>query len=294
MDISALLREKLPRLSLEENFSFAAHTTIGCGGQARVAAYPSCEEETAALLALLIGEKIPYVLLGLGANVLASEGVFDGVVVRLNRLNRLSMGDGLLFAGAGATGAALVTFACEKCAGGFEQFTGIPMSVGGATAMNAGVREGHISDVAVCVRAVANGKVRLFSRRACRFSEKDSIFLQGISVTGVYFRAEGRDPRVIEKNMREFAARRRGLPKGRSMGCTFVNPAGRSAGAIIDACGLKGCKIGGARVSEEHANFILNEGGSAEDVGKLAAYVKAEVLKRTGICLREEIRRIEF
>lgn len=294
MDISALLREKLPRLSLEENFSFAAHTTIGCGGVARLAAYPADEEETAALLAVLSREKIPHVLLGLGANVLASDGVYDGVVVRLNRLNRLSAGDGLIYAGAGATGAALVTFACEKCAGGFEQFTGIPMSVGGAAAMNAGVREGHISDVALCVRAIANGKVRLFSCRACGFSEKDSIFLQGIAVTGVYFRAEKRDPREIETKMRAFAARRRLLPKGRSMGCTFVNPAGRSAGEIIDACGLKGCTMGGARVSDVHANFIINEGGSAEDVGNLAAFVKEEVLKKTGICLREEIRRIEF
>ena len=202
--------------------------------------------------------------------------------------------DGKRFLGAGATGAALVAFACGRSVGGFEPFTGIPMSVGGAAAMNAGVREGHISDVALCVRAIANGKVRLFSRRACGFSEKDSIFLQGIAVTGVYFRAEKRDPRAIEKRMREFAARRRSLPKGRSMGCTFVNPAGRSAGAIIDACGLKGYQIGGARVSDVHANFILNEGGSAEDVGRLAALIKEEVLKKTGICLREEIRRITF
>ena len=115
MDISALLREKLPRLPLEENFSFAAHTTIGCGGRARLAAYPADEEETAALLAVLSREKIPHVLLGLGANVLASDGVFDGVVVRLNRLNRLSAGDGRIFAGAGASFWLMRSMSRETC-----------------------------------------------------------------------------------------------------------------------------------------------------------------------------------
>ena len=76
------------------------------------------------------------------------------------------------------------------------------------------------------------------------------------------------------------------------MGCTFVNPEGMSAGKLIEACGLKGLRVGGARVSEIHANFILNEGGSAEDVGALIGAVKREVHKRTGILLREEIKRI--
>ena len=158
--------------------------------------------------------------------------------------------------------------------------------------MNAGVRERHFSDAVLCVRAVANGKVRLFSARACRFAEKESIFLQGIAVTGVLMRAEPADPARIRRTLAEFSARRAALPKGRSMGCTFVNPPGRPAGALIEACGLKGYRIGGACVSEEHANFIINEGGTAEDVGRLADFVKEEVARKTGVVLREEIRRI--
>ena len=76
------------------------------------------------------------------------------------------------------------------------------------------------------------------------------------------------------------------------MGCVFVNPEGKSAGAVIEACGLKGMRLGGARVSEEHANFILNDGGSASDIAALIALVKARVEKETGIVLREEVRRL--
>lgn len=294
MDISALLREKLPRLQLEENFSFAAHTTIGCGGAAAVCAYPADEAEAEALLALLLREKLPHVLLGLGANTLAPDGRYEGVVVRFSRMNRIRAADGVLVAGAGATGAELLAFARRERIGGFEPFFGIPMTVGGATAMNAGVREGHISDLAAGVRGIERGKLRRFTLAECAFSEKHSVFSEGIAVTEVMFRAEADDPAAIAARTRFFAARRQRLPKGRSMGCTFVNPEGRPAGELIQSCGLKGTRCGGAVVSREHANFILNEGGSAADVARLIDFVKEEVYRRTGVLLREEIRRISF
>lgn len=294
MDISALLRGRFPRLCIEENFSFAAHTTIGCGGTAAVAAYPASQEEACGAIAFLRGCGIPYFVLGLGANVLPSEGRFEGAVVRLTKLSGLCLRDGTVSAGAGATGAALIAFARARAIGGFEPFFGIPMTLGGAAAMNAGVAELHISDVLLGATGIENGKLRRFSAADCNFSEKDSIFLQGIAVTEVTLRAEAGDPAEIERRLGAYAVRRRALPKGRSMGCTFVNPPGASAGALIDACGLKGVRRGGAYVSDVHANFIINEGGSAEDVAALIDYVRAAVLEKTGVALREEIRRLKF
>ena len=292
MDIFALLRDCFPDLCLEQDFSFARHTTIGCGGRAAVCASPASEEELAALLAWLAKRSIPYCFLGAGANVLPRDGDFDGVVVRFSRMNSLEEADGMIAAGAGVTGGALLRFAGAHRLGGLEFLTGIPTTVGGAVTMNAGVASGHLGDIVERVVGVEKGKLRVFSRAECRFSEKTSVFQEGIAVAKAYLRTEPSDEEAIRARMACFREKRKHLPKGRSMGCVFVNPEGRSAGAVIDSCGLKGLSVGGARVSEIHANFILNEGGTAEDISILIATVKKRVFERTGILLREEVRRI--
>lgn len=292
MELFTRLKERFPRLECECNFRFARHTTIGCGGIAAVAAYPSCAEETAELLAWLGRERIPYCFLGAGANVLPSDGVFDGVVVRFCRLNALGADGAEVFSGAGVTGGAFLSFAEHGGIGGFSPFSGIPMTIGGGTAMNAGVRELHFSDVVQRVLCVESGRLRILEREDCAFREKDSLFLHGIAVVGVWMRGKLSHPADIARESCYFRARRSRLPKGRSMGCTFVNPAGISAGELIERCGLKGARRGGAVVSGQHANFILNEGASGSDVAALIAFVKEQVEKQTGIALREEIRRI--
>lgn len=289
MELYDRLKGRFPRLRAERNFSFARHTTIGCGGVAAVAATPA-EEELAELIAFLRGENIPFCYLGAGANVLPSEQAYEGVVILFSRIRRLLTDGELIYAGAGVTGGALCRFARERSLSGFEPLTGIPMTVGGAVTMNAGVREGHISDLIVRVNAVGE-RERAFDKRACLFSEKKSIFQSGIAVTGVVFRAVKGDGAEIRARTEEFRRRREHLPKGRSMGCVFVNPEGCSAGRLIEECGLKGLSSGGAYVSRVHANFILNEGGTSDDVGRLIDTVKAEVHRQTGILLREEIRR---
>ncbi len=293
MDIFALLREKDSTLYLERGFSFARHTTIGCGGRASVAAYPSNPAQACALLSYLDGEKIPYCYLGAGANVLPSDEDFDGVVVRFTRMRRLAAEGDEVIAESGVTGGALLRFAREKRRGGLEFFTGIPMTAGGAAAMNAGVSERHCSDVVTRVMCVCRGKIAVFGENDLRYGDKTSIFLEdGLAVLRVHFRTARSARGEIERERARFAARRASLPAGRSMGCVFVNPAGRSAGAIVDACGLKGISVGGARVSEKHANFILNEGATASEIAELIEIVKLRVLESTGIALREEIRRL--
>ena len=291
MDIFAYLKERLPFVDCERNFSFAKHTTIGCGGTAAAALSPGSCEDVAQVLSLLERERIPYCLLGSGANVLPAEGYFEGAVVRFVRLKTLFL-DNEIFAGAGVTGGELLAFAHANCVGGFEPFTGIPTSVGGGVAMNAGVRERHFGDLVSRVLAVERGKIYTIPAKSCLFSEKNSLFLQKIAVTGVYFKATTSSAEKIETETQRYRLRRAHLPKGRSMGCTFVNPDGISAGKLVEECGLKGRTKGKVRVSDVHANFIINEGGSADDVSALISEVKSEVARQTGISLREEIKRI--
>ena len=292
MDIFSLLERELPALHTERDFSFAQHTTIGSGGIAAVALYPSNLEESAQCLAFLKSNQIPYCFLGAGANVLPRDGRYEGAVIRFSRMKKLYQGTEYLYADAGVTGGELIAFAKCHSITGFEPFVGIPTTVGGGVAMNAGIAVRHFCDLVLSVIGCEDGQIKTFPPEACRFSLKKSVFLEGIAVLGVYFKAEMAPQEDIKALLAHFAQLREHLPKGRSMGCTFVNPEGASAGELIDRCGLKGRCVGKAHVSKEHANFIINEGTCSEDVSRLIDEVKGEVYQKTGILLREEIRRI--
>lgn len=287
------LQAAFPRLLLEKDFSFSRHTAIGCGGSAEAAASPSSYIEAARLLAFLERRRIPYCLLGAGANVLPSDGRFEGVVVRFSRLGQLRIADERILAGAGVTGGRLLAAAQKAGVGGLSPFSGIPMTVGGGTAMNAGVRDLHFSDVVQAVLCSEKGKIGFLRGEACRFREKSSLFSEEkVAVLAVLLRGRRARSEDIARESCYYRSLRARLPKGRSMGCTFVNPAGVSAGALIEACGLKGARAGGAVVSDRHANFILSENGRAADVAALIELIRTIVQKKTGILLREEIRRI--
>lgn len=291
MDKFRLVEERFHMLERERDFSFAKHTTIGSGGVAAIALSPHTAEEAADCIGFLQERKIPYCFLGAGANVLPCDGRFEGAVIRFHRMKKLLINGGEIYAEAGVTGGELLAFAEQNRITGYELFTGIPMTVGGGIAMNAGVPNGHFCDRVISVRAF-DGEIKTYSLEECAFSEKNSVFLSGIAVLGARLKAEEADEGEIETKIAYYRERRRRLPKGRSMGCTFVNPKGISAGALIDKCGLKGKRVGCARISEEHANFILNEGTCSEDIARLIKEIKEEVFERTGILLREEIRRI--
>ncbi len=292
MQLYSYLISSFPKLKIERDFSFARHTTIGLGGTAAAATYPRTVEEAEELIRFLVRNRIPYCFLGAGANVLPPNRDFQGVVIKFSRFDALYFTREGLYAGAGVTGGRLCRFARENGVGGFEPFTGIPMTVGGGAVMNAGVAAGHISDVALRVYGIKDGELKIFSQEACRFAEKSSVFQNKIAVVGVLFRAEKREEKEIISRTDRFQAHRRSLPKGRSMGCVFVNPDGESAGRLIDECGLKGAFVGGAHVSRIHANFIINDGGTAEDISNLISHVKEEVFRKKGILLKEEIRRL--
>ncbi len=292
MDLYTRLRTRFPRLALGRDFSFARNTTIGCGGTAEVWASPADGEEAAALLRFLGREGIPLCFLGAGANVLPADGRFAGVAVLFRRMNALAADGECVLAGAGVTGGSLLRFAEAHALGGFEFLTGIPATLGGAAVMKAGVGGRHLCDVAESVIGIEGGVLRRFTREECAFAEKQSVFQSGIAVVAVRLRGRASGSEEIAAARAYYRARRAHLPKGRSMGCVFVNPPACSAGALIEACGLKGYAVNGARVSPQHANFILNEGASSSAVAALIRFVKEEVFRKTGVLLREEIRYI--
>lgn len=294
MELCTRIQDRFPSAAVQGDFSFARHTTIGTGGIAAAAVFPRSGHELAELLTWLQEEDIPHCLLGAGANVLAADAPFQGVVIKFSRMMDIALlSDGNILAQAGVTGGALLRFAAGRGRGGLEMLSGIPMTVGGAVAMNAGVSEGHIGDFVVRVTAVCNGKLTELNEQECRFSQKDSIFLRKkCAVVSVMLRTRACYSDEIARRRCYFLKKREHLPKGRSMGCVFVNPPEGSAGALIEACGLKGMRVGDAYVSLQHANFIINEGRSSRDIDCLIRLVSERVKRRTGIRLREEIQRL--
>ena len=193
--LSAELKNRFPDAAIEENFSLARHTTIGCGGCAAVCIEPANERGAEAVLRYLHRNAIPYYILGAGANVLPSDERFEGVAVRFRTLRKI-------------------------------------------------VRVGEE------VLAVREGDLIVLRAKECGFSEKYSVFQNKIAVLGARLRLTPSAVQSIERESCYFRTRRAHLPKGRSMGCTFVNPEGISAGALIEACGLKGMREGKAFVSD--------------------------------------------
>ncbi|MDE6411369.1 MAG: FAD-binding protein, partial [Clostridia bacterium] len=158
MDAFRQFTERFPTLETERDFSFAMHTCIGSGGKAALAVSPSNTEEAAECLNFLERNGIPHCFLGAGANVLPRDGRYEGVVVRFNRMKKLVLGE-RLYAGAGVTGGELLAFAEKNSVTGFEPFAGIPTTVGGGVAMNAGIAERHFSDLVISVTAYKDGIV---------------------------------------------------------------------------------------------------------------------------------------
>lgn len=275
-------------------FSFSKHSTIGCGGNANRAFYPKNATQLTNLLAKLQEDKIPYQVLGCGSNVLPSDEDFDGVVVSTKDVNAMLLTENGVFAYAGVTSAALLRFCKMNLYTGVEFLQGIPCTLGGALFMNAGVSGAYIADVVQNVLVYRNGKTRLLSKSECGYAYKKSVFMEnGDVIIGAALSLMRADEAEIEAKEKFYALRRAHLPKGKSMGCVFKNPDGAFAGDLIERSGLKGLKIGGARVSAQHANFIINENGAtSQDIETLIKMIKNAVFAQYGVRLEEEIRRI--
>ncbi len=235
---------------------------------------------------------MPVTILGYGANVLVSDTGVAGLVI-LNRTEGMEVRGEEIWAESGMNLVTLARRACEAEIGGFEFLMGIPGTLGGAIVGNAGTREEWIGERVLEVEALdERNEVLLWSRAQLDFGYRRSRF-QRTSEVVLAARLKGyRASRAsIEAKMQRMLEARTHQPSGPSAGSVFKNPPGDYAGRLIEACGLKGYRLGGALISEQHANFILNMGGAtAREIRALIQLAKAAVRERFGILLEEEVR----
>jgi len=278
----------------------AAMTTFGLGGPAEALVEPETVDELLRILEYIRGRRLSWFILGGGSNVLAGDGGFAGVIVRLGKgfsgLRILERRDDRVYieAGASAATAALLTLARREGLSGVEFLAGIPGWVGGALAMNAGGRDGSIIQaVDRLTLVVAGGRAEEWERGRLRAEYRRLDLPEGAVIVRAVLALTPDAPEAVEARVKDILDRRSATqPRGlRSAGCVFKNPAGDSAGRLIDAAGLKGRRVGSAWVAEEHANFIVHRGkATAAQVMKLIEEVRSEVDNRFGVRLEPEIR----
>ncbi len=271
------------------------YTWYRLGGPARWFFQPRDEAEAAALVERCRRCEVPWRLLGRGANVLVRDEGFDGAVIQLvgPHFERVEYDGVRLCAGAGVELPRLIRDSIHRGLVGLEALAGIPGSVGGATRMNAGGRYGEIGQLVCSVRLLdENGQI--VSRRAAEvgFAYRHTN-LAGCAVlaTTLELRPGDREA-ALERHRRIWNEKYAQQPAValRSAGCIFKNPPGRSAGRLLDQAGLKGVRIGGAQISEKHANFIVAEAGAkARDVLDLISLARDRVWNSSGIQLELEI-----
>ncbi len=298
MDMSELRRlEGGLRGELRFNEPMARHVTWCAGGAAARAYVPADLDDLAAFLrATRIDE--PLLLVGLGSNLLVRDGGFDGTAVFLHAvLRRLTFADGLVYAEAGVASPKVARFAAGLELAGAEFLAGIPGTVGGALAMNAGCHGGETWGIVERVLTL-DRRGHLHERRAGDFeigyrhvglrASSDEVFV------AAWFRLSPGDGAASRARIRELLERRiasqpLALPNA---GSVFRNPPGDHAARLIESAGLKGLQIGGARVSEKHANFIVNpeRRATAADIEALIEKVQATVRERFGVELHREVR----
>ena len=285
----------MKNIKIIKDESMSRHTSWRAGGNAKQYVQPGSLSELAEFIATL-PEDEEIVFMGLGSNTLIRDGGFDGTVIATQAvMSQLEMiDDTTVYVGAGVAGAKLARFCSKHGLVGAEFFAGIPGLVGGALAMNAGAFGGETWPLVVAVETL-NRKGEITKRLAGEFKysyrhvegPKDEWF---VSATLKLARKDQQDNTVDIKQL--LAKRAVSQPTGvASCGSVFRNPEGYYAAQLIEQCELKGKRIGGAVVSEKHANFIINDGNAtAADIESLLKLVQATVKSETGILLQTEVK----
>jgi UDP-N-acetylenolpyruvoylglucosamine reductase len=272
----------------------APHTTLRIGGPADVYVEPASEADLAAVLQFCRERRRPFFVLGRGSNLLVRDGGFRGVVIRLGQapFGRIEVDGERLRCGAGAKLKDVAVAAKRQGLGGLEFLEGIPGSVGGALRMNAGAMGGATFDAIESVRLMAlDGSVREWAPAEMAVAYRGCATLKDHIALAAVFKGAPAPRPEIQKRMQAFSEKRwASQPAAPSAGCIFRNPAAIPAGRLVDELGLKGTRVGGAVVSAEHGNFIVNEGAAtARDVLELIAILQRRAKDERGIDLQTEV-----
>lgn len=292
MDIlESYLQHICGKESVKTNEPLSRWTTFRVGGPARYFVTVDHKNTLPRLLSALHYLEAPYFILGLGANVLASDHGFDGVVIKL-AFHHIEHNDTFLYADAGAKLGAVVNYARDHELTGLEWATGIPATIGGGVYMNCGAFDHCLADSIVMVDALIDGEIKTLTHNQLNFGYRHSLFMeQPAVILGAYFRLEHGQKDKITAQMQTIIEKRRCHPHEPSAGSVFKRPRDNFyVGKVIEDLGLAGYQVGDAQISPKHCNFIVNTGNAtANDILKIIYHVQDLVEQKTGVLLETEI-----
>ena len=290
------IQRKYPGICLKLDEPMKNHTSLRIGGPVRAMFVPADLQQFIELLGALHENGITPFVMGNGTNLLFDDRPHNLVVLKTTGLNSITCtGETEISAQCGALLSKLAVFACGKGLSGLEFAHGIPGTLGGAIAMNAGAYEGEMKDV-VCVTRAYNPECGVFSlegKQHCFSYRKSCFFNSNTIVISSVMRVEKAETATIRDKMETLAEKRRtsqplDMP---SAGSTFKRPKEGYAAAMIEAAGLKGYAVGGAQVSEKHSGFIVNRGGAAfSDMIAVMEHVRETIFIKFGVELEPEIK----
>jgi len=283
-----------PATVIRRDEPLAGHTTLRVGGPADIYVEPASEVDLAAVVKFCGERGVPFFVIGRGSNLLVRDGGFRGAVICLSHANfaGIEFTGERLCCGAGAKLKSVAVEARRHGLSGMEFLEGIPGSVGGALRMNAGAMGGATFDVVESVRLMDfDGNIRELAAREMSVKYRGCVTLKNYIALGAVFKGRPDSPESIAQRMTAFSQKRwASQPAAPSAGCAFKNPPSIPAGKLIDELELKGLRVGGAVVSQEHGNFIVNDGNAtARDILELIALLQAEAKAARGIELHTEV-----
>ena len=289
-------------LDIKQNEPLSKHTTFAIGGPAKYFAAVRTKEEVLEAIAFAEKKKLPFFLLGGGSNVLFNDNGYDGLIIKI-QIGGVKIDEDRMTAGAGVLLSQLVNESANKGLSGLEWAVGIPGTIGGAINGNAGAYGHAISESAdeIIVLAEENGrwKEKKYSNKECRFEYRKSKFKHLANreiILEASLNLQKSDTEKVRGEIRNTILQRKGkIPAQPSAGCVFKNikkdgQLVAAVGKLVEECGLKGVKSGGAEIPNLHGNYIVNTGGAkAEDVVRLINLCKQKIKEKFNLELEEEI-----
>lgn len=282
------------KIEYKENEPMKLHTSFKIGGPADAFVTVKNAVELSAVISRLKELSISYFVLGKGSNLLVSDDGIEGVVINTLSMNEIKVSGDEITAMCGASLASVCTTALENCLTGLEFAFGIPGAVGGALYMNAGAYGGEMSQVVVSAEYIdEKGEIKTIDAKDMKLGYRTSIFkTEEIIIISATFKLNSGDKNAIKDAMDDYITRRKTKQplEFPSAGSTFKRPEGYFAGALIEKNNLKGFSVGGAKVSEKHAGFLINyDNATCSDVLALMEEVKRVVFEADGVMLSPEV-----
>lgn len=278
---------------LLENEPLKKYNTYKIGGKAKYLIKPYNISSLKKLLEYLNNKKIKYLLIGKGSNIILPDEDYDGVVILLDKLNKIEIKDNVAIVEAGAILNNFINECINNSLGGLENLYGIPGTVGGAIVGNAGCNKSEISDNLIEITYLKNDNIITKNKKNCLFEYRNSEFKnkKDIIILSAKFLLEYKDKECMKNTIKNnLIKRKKSQPlEYPNAGSVFKNPTNNSAGKLIDKAGLKNYNIGGAFVSDKHANFIINKNNAtSKDILSLIKYIEKEISEKENINLELE------